>query len=146
VEGSVALRAVLFDVGGPLNAEVAHERAMDARMRAALAADGFAVDDASYARACRWAVDSFASDTYAAIVWRLAGQDPVAARRVYGRMRSSGGEYAFELREGIPALLGRCPGCTGSPSPTSGCSCGAARTSACPRRSAPSSGIGSTTT
>lgn len=101
----MALRAVLFDVGGPLNTEVVHERLMDERIRAALAADGFAVDDASYERACRWAVDSFASDTYAAIVWRLAGQDAAAARRVYARMRSSRGEYVFELREGVPALL-----------------------------------------
>jgi putative hydrolase of the HAD superfamily len=99
-------RAVLFDVGGPLNTEVVHERMMDERIRAALVAEGLVVDDASYEQACRWAVDSFAPNAYAAVVWRLTGQDAEVAQRVYDRVfRSSGREYVFELREGIPELL-----------------------------------------
>lgn len=100
------LRAVLFDVGGPLNTEVVHEQVMDEHIRAALVAEGSEVDDASYEQACRWAVDSFAPNAYAAVVWRLTGQDVELAQRVYHRVfRLLGGEYVFELREGIPVLL-----------------------------------------
>src|SRR5919204_4039975 len=64
--GRVAIRAVLFDVGGPLDLEVTHERLMDAAIQAALG-----VDEATYAEANAWAVESFASNAYQAIIWRL---------------------------------------------------------------------------
>jgi hypothetical protein len=72
----VALKAVLFDVGGPLDMEVEHERLIDLHSREALAAEGVEVDDDAYAAASQWAVEVFAPNTYAALVWC-----PRAARR-----------------------------------------------------------------
>jgi len=43
------IRAVIFDVGGPLDTEVAFEAAIDADIRSALACEGYIVDDAAYA-------------------------------------------------------------------------------------------------
>jgi putative hydrolase of the HAD superfamily len=103
-----SIRTVLFDVGGPLNTEVTHERLVDERIRAALAGEGHAVDDGQYVRACRWAVECFAPDAYKAIVWELAGRDAVLAERVHRRYRERRGERVpFELREGIAEVLER---------------------------------------
>jgi putative hydrolase of the HAD superfamily len=103
---AVRVRAVLFDVGGPLNTEVAHERLVDENIRAALAAEGRAVDDAEYARAVRRAVDSFAPNAYRAIIWYLTGGDQAASERVYRAAAERWrGRYTFELRDGIPELL-----------------------------------------
>src|SRR6185369_9513268 len=82
-ESRVMIRAVLFDVGGPLNTEETHERLFDEHIRAELAGAGFAVTDAAYADAARWAVDSFAANTYQAIIWRLTGQQAGVAEQVY---------------------------------------------------------------
>jgi putative hydrolase of the HAD superfamily len=100
------VRAVLFDVGGPLNTEVTHERLIDEEIRAALTAAGRPVDDAAYARAVKWAVDSFAPNAYSAIIWRLTGRDLAVSERVYRAAAERGrGRSPFELREGIPDLL-----------------------------------------
>jgi putative hydrolase of the HAD superfamily len=100
------IRGVLFDVGGPLDTEVTRERLIDAHIRAAFAAAGHVVDDAAFADAVRWAVDSFASDAYKAIIWRLAGQDVDLSEHVYRAFAARAHErQLFELREGIPELL-----------------------------------------
>jgi putative hydrolase of the HAD superfamily len=100
------MRGVLFDVGGPLDTEVTRERLIDEHIRAAFAAAGHVVDDASYADAVRWAVDSFAADAYQAIIWRLAGQDVDLSARVYRAFAARAHErQIFELREGISELL-----------------------------------------
>lgn len=102
------MRAVLFDVGGPLNTEVAHEHLVDEYIRAALAAEGHAASDAEYERACHWAVRCFAPDAYKAIVWKLAGHHAALAERVYRRYRERRGEqFPFELREGMAGVLER---------------------------------------
>lgn len=101
----MAIRAVLFDVGGPLNTEVEHERRTDAEIHAALAAESVTVGDDAYAEAERWAVNSFASDAYQAIVWRLCGGDAAKAARVYDRFHASRAPMPFELREGMAGLL-----------------------------------------
>ena len=59
------IRAVIFDVGGPLDTELAFEAAIDADIRAALAGEGYVVDDEAYAEAERWAVENFAPSLYA---------------------------------------------------------------------------------
>jgi HAD superfamily hydrolase (TIGR01662 family) len=103
---SMPIRGVLFDVGGPLDSEVSRERLIDEHIRAAFAAAGHAVDDAVFADAVRWAVDSFAPDAYQAIIWRLAGQDVDLSGRVYRTFAAYAHErQVFELREGIPELL-----------------------------------------
>jgi HAD superfamily hydrolase (TIGR01549 family) len=105
------VRAVLFDVGGPLDTEVEHERLTDADIRAALVAEGVAVDDAAFRAAGRWAVDSFASNTYQAMIWRLTGGNAECAQRVYQAFRRRRrGRDVFELRPGMAALLERLHG------------------------------------
>jgi HAD superfamily hydrolase (TIGR01549 family) len=57
-------------------------------------------------------VESFASNAYAAIIWRLAGGDEGLARRAYERMASLSGERhtargGLEIRPGIEELLAR---------------------------------------
>ena len=103
-------QAVLFDVGGPLDTEVIHERLTDEHIREALAAEGVTVGDAEYAAANRWAVGCFAWNTYQAIIWRLTGGDAERSRRAFAavagrseeRLAARGG---LELRTGIPELL-----------------------------------------
>ncbi|TAK55861.1 MAG: HAD family hydrolase [Dehalococcoidia bacterium] len=99
-------RAVLFDVGGPINTEVEHERLIDADIVAALAAEGVAVTPEAYAEATAWAVSSFAPDAYAAIITRLAGGDLALAERAYAAMhRRADRRTSFELREGIAGVI-----------------------------------------
>jgi HAD superfamily hydrolase (TIGR01549 family) len=104
------VQAVLFDVGGPLDTEDIAERLIDEHIRAALAAEGVATTDEAYAAANRWAVDSFAWNTYQAIVWRLTGGDVQRSRRVFDAVADLSDERlaarnGLELRAGIPELL-----------------------------------------
>jgi putative hydrolase of the HAD superfamily len=95
------LRAVLFDVGGPLDLELTHERLRDEAIRSACG-----VDDATYAAAARWAVECFAPNTYQAIIWRLlGGRDASLARQIYSGLSKDDPPDLFELRPGIPELL-----------------------------------------
>jgi len=100
------LRAVLFDVGGPLDREETHERLADADIRAALATAGRAVDDAAYAAACARAVRSFASNAYRAIVWQLCDGEATLAAQVYAEVeRRAPARAVFEPRPGIAEVL-----------------------------------------
>jgi len=108
----VAIRAALFDVGGPLDTEVIHERLMDQHIREAVAAEGYGVTDAAYAEANRWAVESFAWNTYQAIIWRLTGGDVEASRRAQRVVAARGHERQeargdIELRPGVAEMLAR---------------------------------------
>lgn len=95
-------RAVLFDVGGPIDTEVSAEASIDERIKAMVRAVGVEVTEERYAEAARWAVERFAPSTYAAIVWRLCGGDERLAARV-GPI--SFPERPFELREGVAELI-----------------------------------------
>jgi len=102
------IRAVLFDVGGPLDTEVEHERAIDADIRAALAAEGYPATDAQYRAAERWAVACFAWNTYHAIIWQIAAPDVEACRRVAETVSARAGlRDLFQLRPGMDSLLER---------------------------------------
>ena len=106
----MTVQAVLFDVGGPLDTELIHERLVDAHIRAALAAEGVAVTDEEYAAANRWAVDSFAGNAYQAIIWQLTGGDVECSRRAFAAVAARSEERVaarggIELRAGIPDLL-----------------------------------------
>jgi HAD superfamily hydrolase (TIGR01549 family) len=104
----MGIRAVLFDVGGPLDTEIEHERLTDADIRAALAAHGVAVDDEAFAGAERWAVDSYASNAYQAMIWKLCSFDAELAPRVFESFRAPRrGRDVFELRLGMDGLLER---------------------------------------
>ena len=98
----MSFHAVLFDVGGPIDTEVAAEAYIDVRIKEHLRAAGIAVTDTEYAAACRWAVESFAPEAYGAVIWRLCGGDPDLFAQV-GRPNFDGRE--FELREGMADLL-----------------------------------------
>ena len=100
------IRAVLFDVGGPLDLEIAHEAAIDADIRAGLAREGFEFDDASWLAANRHAVEAFAPSVYRAVIWYLSGGDHEASRRIYDWLESRSHERDFfELRSGIAEVL-----------------------------------------
>jgi putative hydrolase of the HAD superfamily len=106
----MTIKAVLFDVGGPLDTELIHEHLFDLHIREALEAEGVEVDDARFAEANRWAVDSFAWNAYEAIVWRLSGGNVDLSRRVMQRVADRNHERraardGIELRDGIPDLL-----------------------------------------
>ena len=111
----MSIRAVLFDVGGPINTEVTAERLIDETIRAELEAEGIDVSDAKYEAANAWAVDSFAPRTYEAIIWKLADGREDVARRLTDRFRANfwqrvgeraPGHDLFEERPGIRELLG----------------------------------------
>lgn len=112
---NVSIRAVLFDVGGPIDTEVTMEGLVDEAIRAELEAQGIFVSDAEYEAANTWAVDSFAPRTYEAIVWKLADGREDVARRVTDRFRARArqrvgerapGDDLFEERPSIRDLLG----------------------------------------
>ncbi len=102
----MSLRAILFDVGGPLNTEVTHERLWDAQIRTALADVGIAVSDQQYAAANQAAIDAFAPNAYQAIIWRFTAPRDQLARQVYARAGAHVHERTvFEVRPGIADLL-----------------------------------------
>ena len=100
------IRAVLFDVGGPMNTEIEHERRVDAAIRAALVRAHVPVNEAEYAAACAWAVEHFAPDAHTAIIWRLTKGHMETAPRVYAAFRAAMHDSpAFELRDGIADVI-----------------------------------------
>jgi HAD superfamily hydrolase (TIGR01549 family) len=110
LECVMPIPGVLFDVGGPLDTEVMYERLVDEHIQEALAAEGISVTQEQYAAAERWAIDSFAGNTYQAIVWHLARRDIDIARRTYHAVNARADERliargGLELREGIADLL-----------------------------------------
>lgn len=107
---SVAIRAVLFDVGGPLDTEVLSEGIIDRHILEALGHAGVAVTPGEVTAASHRAVARFAANAYSAMCWDLAGGDleratlafaEVAARSEERRTESGG----FELREGASEML-----------------------------------------
>ncbi|HEX2889750.1 HAD family hydrolase [Vineibacter terrae] len=100
------ITTLLFDVGGPLDTEVAFERAIDLRLPEAVRRQGVDVTPESYAAACAWAVDSFAPNLYQAVVWRLCDGDVFAAHRAWALLAEEMGRIEFgEPRDGMIELL-----------------------------------------
>ena len=106
------IKAVVFDVGGPLDAHDEGERLVDRHIREGLAAAGVAVTDEAYAAADRAAIASFAPNAYRAIIWTLTGGRRALAEAVFAslvareeeRSRARGG---MEVRPGADAMLAR---------------------------------------
>lgn len=99
-------RAVLFDVGGPIDTEIRYEAAIDADIRAALTAHGVAPDDAAWRAAERQAIECFAPNAYQAIIWTLTGGDVAAAASVGDAVGERVRRYDFfDLRPGIAELI-----------------------------------------
>src|SRR5579875_2745681 len=99
-------RAVLFDVGGPLDMETKRERLIDDAIRAGFAREAQPVSDEEYRAAERWAVEAFCPNAYQAIVWKLSRGDRSLAERVYGWMETCvAGRRLFDLRPGMLELV-----------------------------------------
>lgn len=106
----MTVRAVLFDVGGPLNTEIEHERGIDALITAVVEDAGVVVTADAYAAAVHHAVHSYAPDAHPAIIWHLVGGDPKLAARCMEAFRSTQREIPFELRGGMVELLAELDG------------------------------------
>jgi HAD superfamily hydrolase (TIGR01549 family) len=101
-------RAVLFDVGGPIDMEFAWEIAVDGAMASACGLEGIRVDQAMVDEASEAAVAAFVPDAYAHMVETLCGGDPRTVERVRQRMRAMVGNLdVFQLRPEIDGLLRR---------------------------------------
>ena len=101
-------RAVLFDIGGPIDLEFAWEIAVDGAIAAACGLEGIRVDQAAIEEASERAVASFAPDAYAFMVDHLCGGDPATAERVGRRRRAMVANLdVFQMRPDMPALLER---------------------------------------
>jgi len=100
------IRAVIFDIGGPLDLETAHEAAIDADIRTALEREGFDVSDEAFAAANQHAIETFAPSLYRSVIWTLTGGDANAALRAYDWMEERAAQRTlFELRPGIEDVL-----------------------------------------
>jgi putative hydrolase of the HAD superfamily len=101
-------RAILFDVGGPLDMEFAWEIAVDGAIASACGLEGIRVDQAMIDEASEAAVAAFAPDAYAHMVESLCGGDPRTVDRVRQRVRAMTGNLdVFQLRPDIDDLLRR---------------------------------------
>jgi HAD superfamily hydrolase (TIGR01549 family) len=113
--GIVALsrfRAVLFDVGGPLDLEFAWEMAVDGAIAAACGFEGIRVDEAVLQAASDRAVAAYAPDAYQFMIEDLCGGEPISVDRVGKRVRAMVGALdAFQLRPAVTGLLARLGGC-----------------------------------
>ena len=104
----MSYRAVLFDVGGPLDLEFAWEVAVDGAIASACGLEGIRVDPAMINEASQAAVAAFAPDAYAHMVETLCGGDPQAIERVRQRVRAMLGNLdVFQLRPEIDGMLRR---------------------------------------
>jgi FMN phosphatase YigB (HAD superfamily) len=105
---NVRHRAVLFDVGGPLDMEFAHEMAVDSAIASACGLEGIRVDQVMIEEASEAAVASFAPDACAHMIETLCGGDPRTIDRVGQRVRAMVGNLdVFQLRPEIDGLLRR---------------------------------------
>lgn len=100
--------AVLFDVGGPLDMEIAWEMTVDSAIALACSAEAIVVDEQQLAAVSADAVASFAPDAYRAMIGTLCGDDPAAMVRIERRVRATlAGLDLFQLRPGMETLLPR---------------------------------------
>lgn len=97
------IKAVLMDIGGPINDETEQERLFD---DAALdAARQFReVSAEEYVDICKKVVDSFAPRAYRAILWELAGRDKLRFESMCSFVKARDFER-FHIRAEAPALL-----------------------------------------
>jgi putative hydrolase of the HAD superfamily len=101
-------RAILFDVGGPIDMEFAWEIAVDGAIASACGLEGIRVDQAIVDDASEAAVAAFAPDAYAHMVETLCGGDPRTVDRVRQRVRAMTSNLdVFQLRPDIDSLLRR---------------------------------------
>jgi HAD superfamily hydrolase (TIGR01549 family) len=101
-------RAVLFDVGGPIDMELDWEATMDRLIRAEVeAATGAPLPDHAYAAAWHAAIASHAPNAYQAVLWQLMGQDEARTPLAWGRIAAAARQQRGkpQIRPGIAPLL-----------------------------------------
>ncbi len=104
-------RAILFDIGGPIDMEFAWEIAVDGAIASACGMEGIRVDQTMVEEASERAVEAFAPDAYAHMVETLCGGDPATAARVTERRQAMLANLdVFQLRPDMGALLQRLVG------------------------------------
>jgi HAD superfamily hydrolase (TIGR01549 family) len=106
------IKAVLFDVGGPLDTETIMDREIDKQIKLSFRNHGVAITDNEYAEVSKWAVDVFAAKTYHSIVWKLGNGDMDLISKVESELMETVPQRNklrgdFELRAGIPELLAK---------------------------------------
>ena len=109
------IKAVLFDVGGPLDTETIMDRMIDEQIKASFRKHGLAITDAEYEAANRWVVEVFAPKIYHSIMWKIAEGDQVLIDKVEAELMETvphrnEARGDFELRKGIPELLAELSG------------------------------------
>jgi FMN phosphatase YigB (HAD superfamily) len=98
-------RAVLFDLGGPIDMEFAYEIAVEGAIAAACGMEGIRLDQAAIDEASERAVEAFASEAHAHMIETLCG-DPRTIERVRRRVHAMVADLdVFQLRPGIDDLL-----------------------------------------
>jgi FMN phosphatase YigB (HAD superfamily) len=98
-------RAVLFDVGGPIDMEFAHEIAIEGAIAAACGMEGIRVDQAAIDEASERAVEAFARDAHDHMIETLCGEQRTierVRRRVHAMVVNLD---VFQLRPGIDDVL-----------------------------------------
>ena len=97
------IKAVLWDIGGPVNDETVQEaRFDDAALTAAR--ELRAVSAEEFVDICHQAVDSFAPRAYRYILWHLSAGDREAYQTLGRRVAESNFEQ-FNVRPEVPAIL-----------------------------------------
>ena len=104
------IKAVLFDVGGPLDTETIMDREIDKQILLSFRANGISISDDEYAGINQWAVDVFAAKTYHSIMWKIAKGDLNLIAKVESELMETVPQRNelrgdFELREGSSDLL-----------------------------------------
>ncbi|MBP39338.1 MAG: hypothetical protein CL726_08555 [Chloroflexi bacterium] len=104
------IKAVLFDVGGPLDTEMIMDREIDAQIKLSLRNHGLPITDNEFAAANAWVIESFSPKIYHSIIWKLGNGDMDLVLKVEAELmatvpRRNKLRGDFELREGISELL-----------------------------------------
>ncbi|MQG37028.1 MAG: HAD family hydrolase [SAR202 cluster bacterium] len=105
-----SIKAILFDVGGPLDTCVIMDDMIDDQIMSSFHKHGIDISVDEYADANRWAIEAFAPNPYQAIIWRISkGSHKLVSavesellQTVDHRNDARGG---FELREGMLELI-----------------------------------------
>ena len=107
---SPSIKAILFDIGGPLDTCLIMDRMIDDQIMSSFQKHGVDISANEYADTNRWAIDAFAPNPYQAIIWRIAkGSQKLVSvvesellQTVNHRNDARGG---FELRKGMLELI-----------------------------------------
>jgi HAD superfamily hydrolase (TIGR01549 family) len=100
------IRAVIFDIGGPLDLETSFEAAIDDDIQVGLKREGFVFDEAAWDAANRRAIETCAPSVYRSVIWQLTHGDLTASRRIYDWMQERAAQRdIFEPRPGIETVL-----------------------------------------